>query len=259
MIYPMRDAQRAAIRRGLADGTLRVDLDTGVVSRIDDRCTEPTYRNTHSVDLDGYIQIPVRGAHGRNHTIRAHCIVYMAAHGEIPAGHVIEHRDGNHANNVPSNLVAIPVREAIAKSRRIVAQTLSLAPEVVLRAREMARTMSARAVARALHISTKAVMHALDARPHIAGAEQAVPLHERYQPPRRGTVPRATPQRMRQILDSREDAGLPTDDRLPAMIAMRNDGYTYAKIAASFGGITRERVRQLLNKAEKYIREADAA
>lgn len=40
-----------------------------------------------------------------------HIKAYVKAHGPVPPGHEVHHRDYNHRNNDPDNLVAIPAEE----------------------------------------------------------------------------------------------------------------------------------------------------
>jgi hypothetical protein len=259
MIRPMSEANQEFVRRALATGALRVDLHTGAVYNRDDRYRDGTQYNRCVLnDPKGYIQVMVRDPEtGRYHSLRAHTVVYIAAHGEIPPGHVVTHRDNNRENNRPSNLQALSVADAWKKTRRRAAQLASLPRATVLRARELSRQFPCKTVARMLHISEKSVRNALGERPYIAGAEQAVDPEHVFVLPPRGVYPAVTRERMEEILACRAAAGKPADARLPEMIAMRTDGATYQEIADHFDGLSRERVRQLLEKAVRYIRDAE--
>ena len=56
---------------------------------------------------------------GRRRAMRVHRLVYEAWHGEIPAGHEINHEDGARLNNALHNLTAVAPSENVQHSYRV--------------------------------------------------------------------------------------------------------------------------------------------
>lgn len=67
------------------------------------------YRYPESPRRDCQVYFRTHGFGGRPRFL--HRDVYEAAHGPIPAGHVVHHVDGNPLNNEPANLATMPMRE----------------------------------------------------------------------------------------------------------------------------------------------------
>lgn len=63
---------------------------------------------------DGYMQVGLHVA-GRSVTYRTHRLVYAAFNGPIPEGLVIDHLDGNPANNRLDNLEAVSTAENVRR------------------------------------------------------------------------------------------------------------------------------------------------
>lgn len=81
------------IRRLLAEGRLQTDPTAGLVWLDGDLVTDR---------IAGYVKVMVDG-----HIIGAHRVVWIAAHGHIPAGYQLNHRNRARADNRLSNLEAV--------------------------------------------------------------------------------------------------------------------------------------------------------
>jgi len=90
----MRESDAAAWNL-IQTGTLTANLDTGHITR--------NGQPAGHYGADGYCRIKITTA-GKRHTINAHRIVWMVAHGPIPDGLLIGHRNGRTWDNRPSNL-----------------------------------------------------------------------------------------------------------------------------------------------------------
>lgn len=118
----------AAIRAMLDDGTLTVSGDGTVYV---DGCQQDRMSG-------GYVSVDTPAGQ-----MRAHRIVYIAVHGEIPRGLVINHLDGNKANNSPSNLEAV-TQGGNVRHRHRIGEYRGFAPgelpdpEIVAKARALA-------------------------------------------------------------------------------------------------------------------------
>jgi hypothetical protein len=99
---PTRDGD---ILAQLADGTLAVDLESGLVFR----------NGRPSAPRGGrYLRVYM----GDRRTALAHRVVWLAAHGPIPAGYEVDHKNGDREDNRLANLQAITAAENTARHAR---------------------------------------------------------------------------------------------------------------------------------------------
>ena len=99
--FALNGEKQKAIAALLAAGVLNVDAQRGQIY---------SARNPRGKDVplgcisaQGYRVCTIHGAIGRRQ-YRAHQIIWIAVHGPIPSGLVIDHIDSNKANNAISNL-----------------------------------------------------------------------------------------------------------------------------------------------------------
>jgi hypothetical protein len=82
----------------LSNGALRADTETGAITR-------PNGKRAESVNpRTGYGQVHLGKINGKIRIAYAHRVIWMAAHGLIPANLVINHRNGRRWDNRISNL-----------------------------------------------------------------------------------------------------------------------------------------------------------
>jgi hypothetical protein len=95
------------VRRMLDDGSLTVDLDRGLIYKRGDW-------HPGSIDAHGYLVAVVDD--GRKAFV--HRIVYIAAHGSVPNGLVLDHLNGDKFDNRAANLEAVTRRENALRYHR---------------------------------------------------------------------------------------------------------------------------------------------
>jgi hypothetical protein len=70
----------------------------------------PRHGHAGCHNVDGYWRVRYAGA-----LYPVHRVIWTHLHGEIPAGHVVDHRDGDKGNNNPENLQCISQSENAAR------------------------------------------------------------------------------------------------------------------------------------------------
>lgn len=106
------------------EGILRVDVTTGYVYSRRKRGYEvPEYRCDRSAASDnGYFYVNCRSDDGKSRRALAHRLVWAVAHGMIPVGMTVNHKNGDKGDNRIENLELMTQREQIRHRYRVLKQ-----------------------------------------------------------------------------------------------------------------------------------------